>query len=318
MKIARVMAVGAMLAVSGSIVAEQRAAAEAPSPVLVRHLEVGGVASGALMRASSDASSATLAFGTGMSRGFYDAIKNAFVRRSVLPTFAVIEMDAARKLQGRTDFHNALITEIAFPAGDGAGKDAAFMTVKWAPERVRYKKGDGSEVKAEFTPHQKTWLPSNFKLKIDGLDGALAHVAKVDAITVKMITSGPIYRLDCSPVAVTVPAADARLLEEWHKASVQAGPNGSPVKKNGSLTYLTPTGEEIITLTFFGLGIFKMTPDKAEAGNENVRRVKYEMHCEQIRFSYGGGATWAMNDVPSDPFLRPAAESSRPAFALAR
>ena len=36
----------------------------------------------------------------------------------------------------------------------------------------------------------------------------------------------------------------------------------------------------LFTLTFKHLGIFKLTPEKVEAGSENIRRVKAEMYCE--------------------------------------
>jgi hypothetical protein len=44
-------------------------------------------------------------------------------------------------------------------------------------------------------------------------------------------------------------------------------------------------------LTFQHLGIFKLTPDKVESGNEQIRRVKAEMYCENITFDYK--ASWA-------------------------
>ena len=49
----------------------------------------------------------------------------------------------------------------------------------------------------------------------------------------------------------------------------------------------------LFTLTFSGLGMFKLTPEKVEAGSENVRRVKAEMYCEQITFKEGSGAVFA-------------------------
>ena len=48
----------------------------------------------------------------------------------------------------------------------------------------------------------------------------------------------------------------------------------------------------LFTLTFKNLGIFKLTPEKVEAGSENIRRVKAEMYCEDMSFAYGGGSAW--------------------------
>lgn len=72
------------------------------------------------------------------------------------------------------------------------------------------------------------------------------------------------------------------------------GKNGKDQEKNGTLEYLTPDLKEaLFELAFHGLGIFRLTPEKLEAGGENIRRVKAEMYCQSIDFKYGAGATWA-------------------------
>ena len=47
----------------------------------------------------------------------------------------------------------------------------------------------------------------------------------------------------------------------------------------------------LFSLTFKHLGVFKLTPDKVEAGSENIRRIKAEMYCEDMAFEYR--AAWA-------------------------
>ena len=32
---------------------------------------------------------------------------------------------------------------------------------------------------------------------------------------------------------------------------------------------------------------------KVESGSENIRRLKAEMYCEEMKFTYGSGAAWA-------------------------
>ena len=65
------------------------------------------------------------------------------------------------------------------------------------------------------------------------------------------------------------------------------------MERGGSLTYLTPDLKtELFTITFEHLGIFKLTPEKVEAGSENIRRVKAEMYCEDMSFQYKSSA-WA-------------------------
>jgi hypothetical protein len=47
--------------------------------------------------------------------------------------------------------------------------------------------------------------------------------------------------------------------------------------------------EVLFTLTFHGLGIFRLSPDKPQPGNENIRRITAEMYCQSMDFAYGKG-----------------------------
>jgi hypothetical protein len=40
------------------------------------------------------------------------------------------------------------------------------------------------------------------------------------------------------------------------------------------------------SVAFQTTGLFKLTPDKAEAGSEQIRRVKAEVYCEEIRIKF--------------------------------
>jgi hypothetical protein len=49
----------------------------------------------------------------------------------------------------------------------------------------------------------------------------------------------------------------------------------------------------LFQLDFTRLGVFKVTQDKAEANTEGIRRVKFEMYCESIKFKYNDAAVFA-------------------------
>ena len=85
-------------------------------------------------------------------------------------------------------------------------------------------------------------------------------------------------------LAVTLPEADAESFFAWHEEFVINGSNG---EKNGTLDYLAPNlGQTLFTIQFENLGIFRLTPEKVEAGSEQIRRVKAEMYCEAMTFSF--------------------------------
>jgi phage tail-like protein len=244
--------------------------------------------------------------GTSMSKAFYTWIQASLDRKHTRHNGAVISADYDQKEVGRMDFFNALITEVGFPALDAASKDAAKMTIKFAPEKTTNKLATGGSVKGELGKgHQKKWLPANFRLKIDGLDKACSRVNKIEALTIKQkvvehaIGDQRDYEKEPASIeypnlVITCAESHADDLVKWHEDFVVKGNNGQDKEKGGTLEYLTPDLSTVLfTLTFSGLGIFKLTPDKFESGSENIKRMKAEMYCEQITFNAGSGAVFA-------------------------
>jgi phage tail-like protein len=245
----------------------------------------------------------TLTCGTGMSKGFYEWLKATLDRQYQRKNGAIVSCDYNYKELSRREFHNALITEIGFPALDAASKDAAKMTIKFRPEFTRTQTTTGGAAKAALPANvQKKWLPSNFRLQIPGLD--CTKVNKVEAITVKQkVVENPIGQVrdyqkepanvESPNLIITLPEANAAGFLNWQKDFVISGKSNKAAEKTGQLTYLTEDlRETLFTLNFHGLGIFKLTHDKVEAHNEQMARVKAEMYCESIQFSYGPAA-WA-------------------------
>ncbi len=245
----------------------------------------------------------TMAFGTGMSKALYEWIDTGFTGKAQRKNGAIIAADYDLKERSRLEFTGALITEIGMPALDASSKDAAKMKIKFQPEYTRRKAGSGQPLKGSISVKQKQWLPSNFRLKIDGLDDAASRVNKIEALTIKQkVTSDAIGEsrdYEQEPTSLEVPnlvfttselAAD--VLVDYHQDFVINGNNGQEREKGGTLEYLAADGKTVLfSLTFKNLGIFKLAPDKVEAGSEQIRRVKAEMYCEDIRFSYTSAAT---------------------------
>jgi len=245
----------------------------------------------------------TLTFGTGMSKGCYGWIKDSFDHKYTRHNGAVVGATFDHKEMSRLTFQNALISEVGLPALDASSKDAAKMTLKIDPEFTRMTTtfGGGPAINGKFAINaqvQKQWLPSNFRLRIDGLEAPCTRVNKIEAITIKQKNTEhavgelrdyerePCY-LEIPNLVITFPESHADDFYKWHEAFVIKGQNGDDKEKNGALEYLSPDLSKVLfTLTFKHLGIFKCTTDKVESGAESLRRVKAEMYCEEMEFDY--------------------------------
>jgi len=247
----------------------------------------------------------TLNCGIGMSRGFYDWIKASFDKKFMRKNGAIIVSDYNFKPISRLQWTNGLITEVGFPACDAGGKDAPKMTIKIAPEFTRMGAAAQGALHTPSQMVQKRWLPANFRLDIAGCKTACSHVNKIEAIALKIVTTAnqvgvtrdyEVVRahFDVPNLAITTAEAQAAEFYQWHQDFVIQGHNTRDKERGGTLEFLAPDLRELLfTLTFRGLGIFKLAPEKVEVGREAIGRVKAEMYCEDIGFAYGGGAAWA-------------------------
>jgi phage tail-like protein len=237
----------------------------------------------------------TLTCGTGMSGVFYTWIADTLNRQTSRKNGAVVSADSNAEEVSRLSFQQALISEIAFPALDASSKEAAYLTVKIAPEMTRRTTGHGPQVNK--TAHaQKQFVQANFRLDIPGLD--CTRVTAIDAITIRQTLVedpvGAVREYQKEPASLEIPNLAVVLQEsradsfyDWFDDFVIRGNNGADAEKSGTLQYLAPAGKDaLFTLDFHGLGIFKLTPLKFESARESPRLVRAEMYCEEISFKY--------------------------------
>lgn len=243
----------------------------------------------------------TVNCGTGMSRDFYEWIKANLEKQFVRKNCALVSCDFNYKLRSRMELFNASLTEVAFPACDASSKDAAKMTVRLAPESTRMTTGKAASTyqgAPKFQAVQKKWLPSNFRLKIDGLD--CSHVRKIEGITAKFPSSANqvgVARLSsatATPPSVSnlmVSAPESREFFQWYEDFVVKGNSGQGKEKSGTLDYLSPDlRESIFSLSFHNLRILKLVASPLQPGNGSSRLVTAEMNCSDVGFSYGPAA----------------------------
>src|SRR5262249_11109419 len=128
----------------------------------------------------------TVSCGAGMSRNFYEWVKDSLDHKHVRKDGAIHSCDYDAKAASTLEFAHGLITEVGFPALDAASKDAARMTIRISPEVARQAPKPAGGDRCSAAPaaaKQKMWLPANFRLRIEGVD--CTRVNKIEAITVK-------------------------------------------------------------------------------------------------------------------------------------
>jgi T4-like virus tail tube protein gp19 len=219
-----------------------------------------------------------LTFGLGLAPAFYGWLADAWNGNQTPRDGTIVFADAAMKAAQALEFRGAVVASVGFPKLDGASKDAGRFTVVLEPEEVSTQKASGTV----NTPSVKTkqWIASNFTVEIDGLDAK--RVAKVDAFTV--VTTGE--PVDFPGLRVTISEAGADTWRAWHEAFVVEGHNDDGAEKSGALVLLDPTMKgEVGRVVLAGLGIYRLTREKTEAGADSVARVVAELYCERMELA---------------------------------
>jgi hypothetical protein len=228
-----------------------------------------------------------------MGKALYEWIKASFDGKEIRKSGAIAVADYKYDVTSILGFQNALITEVGFPACDATSKEPAYMTLKFAPELTRNKKGSGV-VKGSFGTTQKAWLPCNFRFTIDGMEKACSRVNKIESLTLKQATAPDPKddkrvprKLEIPPLKCEILANDADPFFAWHEDFVIKGNNGDDKELNGSLEFLDTNQETMFKLEIGACGPSRCAHDKCEAGGEGIRRVKMEMYCEQMKMGHG-------------------------------
>ncbi|HLN64027.1 MAG TPA: phage tail protein [Symbiobacteriaceae bacterium] len=222
-----------------------------------------------------------------LARPFYDWIKASLDGKHERKSGSIIYLDREGNEVERLSFTGGLLTEIGMPALDAASKDAAKMTIKIAPE---YTRRSASEPKPVVVPAtQKKWLPANFRLRIDGLEEPCARVNKIEAIVVKQRTletgetwwdpSDLTFALE-NPLYQDGGMSGVNPLYEAQDQTLGASADGKGQERTGTLEYLAEDGRPIFTLSFGGLGVYRVT------SGDQITATAYVQ--PQVSFQYSG------------------------------
>ncbi len=266
----------------------------------------------------------TMQVGFSMDKSVYDWIAQSWAGKYSRKNGSLIAADRNLQAQSERQFSEALLTETTIPAMEGSSKEPAYMTIRFSPEVTRIQKA-GGKIPAEYGKNeQKVFLPSNFRLQIDGLD--CSKVAKIESFTVKQTTvtddigdardyAKEPGKLDFPNLRITIAEETSQPFLDWHQTFVVEGNNDEAAEKNGSLTLFAGGQDKVLArIKFFKMGIYRIQPDKAEANADTIKRVTVEMYVERMEFEYVGGvAQSGTTETPTPPATTTPATRSAPA-----
>lgn len=225
-----------------------------------------------------------------LNRALYRWISDSWQGRYERKDGAIIAYDYNLKAVTERAFFHALLGETVIPACDGSSKDPAYMTVVLDPEYTKEKALQGGIPAPHLPLPQKTWLPSNFRLEIQGLD--CRRVSKIDSFTVKQSirarSAGPERGVVLQPgkalfpkIGVTLADSSSTSWLQWQKLVAAR----KPALKNGSLIFLAQDlRTELARIDFFGLRLVSLTHLPLAGGPRRVRYFKAELQCQRMTF----------------------------------
>jgi phage tail-like protein len=236
--------------------------------------------------------------GMSMSEPFYKWIEKFFTGVPDRKNGAIVAADFNYNERARREFKEALIKELTFPKLDGQDKGAAYMTLALSVEEIVFLPGKGSRIAdAAGTEKQKLWASCNFSFTLDGFADACKRITKIDSFTIKQniveyhtgSQRAPIKtpsQIEFPQITFYVPEVDAQPFLDHFKNRGVAGavaPN-----KNGELIVFDAdvAKNNLFSLQFYGADILSVTPDKADAGTEEIKQVKIELYSEKMEFKY--------------------------------
>jgi hypothetical protein len=237
----------------------------------------------------------TVQFGLGMDKALQAWIDETLDGKGSRRSGTVEAADATMNVQSVQEFEHALITQIGIPACDGASKDAAFLTLSFAPEFARTGPGGGTLSKSTQTAKQKKWVASNFRFELGDLP--TKRVSKVAAFTIRQSIPehglGEIREYEKQPAVLEIPnikvtfaEVDHEPWDEWFQDFVVRGNAGDEQELSGKIAFLDPTLKtELVTIDLEHVGIYRLTPAPAPAGSESVRRWVAELYVEHVKLT---------------------------------
>jgi hypothetical protein len=230
----------------------------------------------------------TINIGVSMGKGLYEWIKASLDETHLRKNGYVVAADYNYKAKSYRHFRDALITEITIPALDSSSTDTSFFTIKFDAEEITYQAGDDADIKSVANTKQKTWLTSNFRLRLGDLP--CGRVSKIDSFTIKQhiqqdavgsqrISTKEPTGLEIPNLKVTFSASDVKPWVTFFDDFVK----GQGAELSGAIEFLDPSLKEVLgSVDLFQVGIRSLAEDKGEANKDSIKRATAELYVERM------------------------------------
>jgi phage tail-like protein len=238
-----------------------------------------------------------LTTGMSCSEGFYKWIEAFFDGKAERRSGAICAGDFLFKERARREFFEAMICEFSFPKLDAADKNACFITVTLASERIRTEPGTNKDLPPADLQNEKLWAACNFDFEIKGFEDACAHVTKIDQFAIKQkvieYQAGNQRdalklpgRIEFPNLAFYLPENEAKDFFRHVKSRVIDGAPAPDTRLTGAITVLDNAGNTLCTVDLAGCDINAVTPDKQDGGSDEVKQVKVDLIVERMKFKW--------------------------------
>ena len=178
--------------------------------------------------------------GFDMSQTLFQWIRDSWAGRAKVKNGELSTVGDRGEVVSTVALRDAHIVEVTVPAMDPNSKGAAYFGVKIQPTSITYRKGDGSTSGAKAAPKSESWIPSNFKLELDGLP--TDYVVSIDSFTWSRAVPDPRRRvLAPKPivfpvVTVTMSMIDWQPWADWPHSGIP----GEAKPLAGHIAFLAP------------------------------------------------------------------------------
>lgn len=180
-------------------------------------------------------------------------VNAALTGTPVTKSGTLVELGGANRAKSYLDFTDAAIADFVIPGFDGSSKTPSTFILEASISKSTFRTGDNAPI--QVSPKPKPFLPSYFRLKIDGLP--TTRVRLIAPISFSRRTGG----IAPTDLVVTFSSTDVDPWRAWVDDFIVNGNNGQGKEKQGSIEVMAPNLSDILaTLAIRQIGIRELVP----------------------------------------------------------